>query len=141
MSATAVLEDAILERGGTVPDELCPVLLAHVGLELGGEAAVVGQHIIDGLGVGWRFGFNPEFIWTDLVRRRTFPGLPPFEGLLRAEVCSAVYWHAESLRQLQAVGLCTVEAEGWHWLRTLYTTRVGDVFELRQHRTKTSEAT
>jgi hypothetical protein len=136
VSSVLVLEDAILEQSGELPDELCPVLLAQLGLELGGHAAVVGRHILQSTGFTEALEvyeeFVPEHLWAELCARRTFKD-KPFTGLKLAEVYSAVHWHLQGMAQLQQVGLCQIEAESWQWCRTLYDSRDGGVFELRHN--------
>ena len=126
MSLVAVLEDAILAQGGALPDELCPLILVALGARLGGLAAMVAGHVRDELGVdGWFDPFDPEAIWRDLCAQRGSGGVP-FDGLLLEEVQSAVWFHAESLRSLRAVGLREVPgADAWTRLRTSYQARAG----------------
>lgn len=130
-----VITDAIEEQSGERPDELCPVFLAWLGMELGGNASLVGQSLWKGPplqeGIEAYGDIRPDQLWADLVGRRTFRDGPPFTGLLLAEVWSAVAWQIESLRQLQEVGFTEVETEDWEICRTIYKTRRHEVFQVR----------
>jgi hypothetical protein len=130
-----VLADAIEQQAGERPDELCPVFLAQIGRELGGNASLVGQSLWRGPPLQEALevyeNIRPDELWADLVQRRTYREGPTFTGLLLAEVWSAVAWQLESLRQLQGVGFTDVESEDWEICRTIYKTRRHEVFQVR----------
>lgn len=98
MSTLSVLEDAILEACGELPDELCPLYLVAQGRALGGDAAAVAEAALAEHREGWftvgDLYFEPERVY----RRLTRPKIR--RALLRVEVASALRWHAQGLQQL-----------------------------------------
>lgn len=125
-----VLADAIEQQTGERPDELCPAFLACLGIMAGPPALAVARQVLDGLALPETFEADALALWDRLIKRRSRH--EPFVGLLQAEVWSALAWHLQGLSQLTAVGLCDdPNAAFWEYCRTLYTTRQGEIFEIR----------